>query len=219
MRAILCYGDSNTWGYDPAAFNFETGEFRRHPYEVRWPVRLAALLGPGYHIAEEGYNGRTTVFDDPIRPGRNALDHFPVSFLTHEPLDLITLMLGTNDLKDVYNVPANVIAGGVERLIRELHYLIPTSLSRDVKILLISPPEVLPMENGEFYPTLSAASHEKSKQLPALYGKVAAKYGCGFLDAAKIVAPSRVDGIHLDPAAHAALAEAVAIKVREMLPA
>lgn len=217
MKTILCYGDSNTWGFDPDAYNFATGEFFRYPYETRWPVRMAAQLGAGYRIVEEAYNGRTTVFEDPVRPGRNALGHLNVSFYTHEPLDLITLMLGTNDLKDVFSAPASVIAGGLERLIRELSFIIPASLSRNVKLLVISPPELLPMENGEYYPGLSAASQEKSKQLPALYEKVAAKYGCGFLNAAALVSASRRDGIHLNADSHAVLAKAVTAKVKEML--
>jgi lysophospholipase L1-like esterase len=217
MKTILCYGDSNTWGFDPDTYNFETGEAGRYPYDVRWTGRLAGLLGSGCRVIEEAYNGRTTVFEDPIRPGRCALWHFPVSFYSHEPLDLITLMLGSNDLKDLFAAQASVVGMGLERLVRELHYLIPGSLSRDVKLLIISPPEVLPRDGGdEYFNGFSAASREKSRRLSAIYEKIAARYRCGFLNAAALVSPSPRDGLHLNAASHAKLAEAVAEKIKEM---
>jgi lysophospholipase L1-like esterase len=214
----MCYGDSNSWGLDPDTYNFETGEFFRHPYDVRWPGRLSGILGSGYRVVEEAYVGRTTVFDDPIRPWRCALPHFMVSFYSHEPLDLITLMLGSNDLKDIYAAQACVIGMGLERLIRELSYLTPASLSKNVKLLIISPPEVLSLNgSSEYYGGFSEASHEKSKQFPAIYEKIAAKYHCGFLNAAALVSPSPRDGLHLTAASHVKLADAVASKIKEML--
>ncbi|MDR1979640.1 MAG: GDSL-type esterase/lipase family protein [Synergistaceae bacterium] len=218
MKTIMCYGDSNTWGFNPEAYDFETGEFDRYPYDVRWTGRLSAILGDGHRIVEEGYNGRTTVFEDPIRPGRCALSHFPVSFYSHEPLDLIVLMLGANDLKDVYAAQASVVGMGLERLIRELRYVIPSSLSRDVKLLVVSPPELLPLnEKGEYYSGFSAASQEKSRRLPAIYEKIAERYQCGFLNAASFVSASPIDGLHLNAASHARFAEVIAAKTKEMM--
>ena len=220
QKTILCYGDSNTWGLDPDTFNFTTWEFTRHAYDVRWTGRLASILGSSCRVVEEGYNGRTTVFEDPIRPGRCALPHFPVSFYSHEPLDLIIIMLGTNDTKDIYSAQASVIGMGLDRLLRELFQEVPVSLSRSLKVLVVSPPAVAPIilggESG-YYPGFSAASREKSLQLPNVYQKLATKWKCGFLNATTLVTPSPVDGLHLDGAAHAKLADAVAAKVKEML--
>ena len=92
MRHILCYGDSNTWGYTPG-----TGE--RHAPDVRWTGVLRRLLGEGWEVLEEGMNGRTTVFDNPMSPGRNGSAYLLTCLETHKPLDLVILMLGTNDLR------------------------------------------------------------------------------------------------------------------------
>lgn len=92
MRHILCYGDSNTWGYTPG-----TGE--RHAPDVRWTGVLRRLLGEGWEVLEEGMNGRTTVFDNPMSPGRNGSVYLLTCLETHKPLDLVILMLGTNDLR------------------------------------------------------------------------------------------------------------------------
>lgn len=92
MRHILCYGDSNTWGYTPG-----TGE--RHAPDVRWTGVLRRLLGEGWEVLEEGMNGRTTVFDNPMSQGRNGSAYLLTCLETHKPLDLVILMLGTNDLR------------------------------------------------------------------------------------------------------------------------
>ncbi|MDR2529040.1 MAG: GDSL-type esterase/lipase family protein [Synergistaceae bacterium] len=217
-KTILCYGDSNTWGLNPDTFNFETGAFTRHPYQIRWPGCMASFLGSDCRVIEEGYNGRTTVFEDPIRPGRCALPHFLVSYYSHEPLDLLVLMLGTNDTKDIYAAQPAVIGMGVERLLRELFLILPASLSPKLRTLLISPPEVAPIgDSSKYYPGFSAASREKSKQLPAIYEKLAGRYHCGFLNAAEFVTPSSVDGLHLNEDAHVKLGEVIGTKVKKML--
>ena len=92
MKNILCFGDSNTYGYIPI-------ERKRYAYEERWPGLLAAALGGEYHIIEEGLNGRTTAFTDYLEPDRNALEYIGPCILSHAPLDLVIIMLGTNDTK------------------------------------------------------------------------------------------------------------------------
>jgi len=87
-KTIVCFGDSNTWGFDPAS-----GE--RFPADVRWPGVLRAQLGGGYQVIEEGLNGRTTTVDDPLQPHRNGLTYLPPCLESHKPLDLVTIMLGT----------------------------------------------------------------------------------------------------------------------------
>ena len=92
MKHILCYGDSNTFGTDPVRGG-------RHPYEVRWTGALQRLLGGNYRVIEEGCGGRTTVFEDQLSYGRNGLKTLVPCIASHNPLDLIIIMLGTNDLK------------------------------------------------------------------------------------------------------------------------
>ena len=88
---VLCYGDSNTWGRDPH------GKGIRYPVNVRWTGLLQSKLGHDYDIIEEGLGGRTTVIDDPKREGRNGKTYLRPCLETHSPIDVITLMLGTND--------------------------------------------------------------------------------------------------------------------------
>jgi lysophospholipase L1-like esterase len=217
MKRILCYGDSNTWGYDPAAYNPATGMFGRYAYDVRWTGRLQSILGSSCHVVEEAYNGRTTCFSDPSFPGRNALEHFYVSFYSHEPLDLVVIMLGTNDVKDVFSAQACVIGWGLERLIRNFFQVTMTCLSPNVQLLAVCPPELLPMCSGQFFGGFSPASQVKSKQLPEIYKDIAKRYQCGYLNASAYVRASDIDGIHMDPDAHAVFAEIIAEKIKKML--
>ena len=109
MKNILCYGDSNTFG-----FTLHGG---RHPYDVRWTGRLQLALGPAYRVIEEGCGGRTTVFEDPIDLGRNGRTSLPVCLASHNPLDLVILMLGTNDMKHYFQNNAWSIGQGVAQLL------------------------------------------------------------------------------------------------------
>ena len=99
MKTILCYGDSNTYGYDPS-------NGFRYPKNVRWTGVLADLLGPEFTVIEEGCNGRTTVFDDPLEGWKNGLDYLKPCLNSHKPIDLVILMLGSNDLKDIFHASA-----------------------------------------------------------------------------------------------------------------
>ena len=109
MRTILCYGDSNTWGFDPATE-------RRFPREVRWPGRLQSALGEEWHVVEEGLNGRTTTLESPIAPGKNGLDYLVPCLDSHAPLDAVVIFLGTNDLADRYGLTATDVARAAGRL-------------------------------------------------------------------------------------------------------
>ena len=109
---ILCFGDSNTWGYKPD----KTGRFDEN---TRWTALLQKKLGPAYHIIEEGLCGRTTVFHDELREGRRGLDMIGVTVEMHDPLDLVIIMLGTNDCKTRYGASASVIAKGLDQVIRK----------------------------------------------------------------------------------------------------
>ncbi len=92
MKTVLCFGDSNTWGYDPDA-SLASPFPIRHPHDVRWTGVLARELGAGWRVIEEGQNGRTTVFEDPHTPHRKGLDYLPAALESHKPLDAVVLML------------------------------------------------------------------------------------------------------------------------------
>lgn len=110
MKHILCFGDSNTYGYRPDGLG-------RYDETIRWTKKVQRALGTAeYQIIEEGLCGRTTVFQDELRVGRKGVDIFPVLLETHQPLDLIIIMLGTNDCKTRYKASAGTVAKGMEQL-------------------------------------------------------------------------------------------------------
>ena len=199
MKQILCFGDSNTYGLIPATSD-------RYPWNVRWTGILADKLDKDeYHIIEEGLCGRTTVFDDIFRPGRNGSMLLPVILETHRPVDLIILMLGTNDCKTVYNVSADIIGKGIEKLLDQVGAGDPHA-----KVLLISPIHLGDgvWEDG-FDKEFSRESVTVSKQLGDVYRKIAFERGISYLNASDIAFPDDADREHLNEVGHKALAEAV----------
>jgi lysophospholipase L1-like esterase len=207
---IVCFGDSNTHGADPTT----TGQ--RLPREVRWPRVMAAALGDGYEVIEEGLNGRCTIWDSPIEPGRNGLTYLEPCLLSHRPVDLVTIMLGTNDLKTAYDLRAADIAVGAGRLVDAARRTLSGPEGTPPKVLLVAPVPI-----GEITRKSEVwgfgESYEKSRQLAPLYEVMAETHGVGFFDAGSVAQTNPDDGIHLDAAACAALGAAMADAVRAEL--
>lgn len=199
MKQLICFGDSNTWGY-----NGETKT--RLPWGERWTSLLQEKLAEkDVRVVEEGLCGRTTIFDDPLRIGRKGSDILPVVLETHASADGLILMLGTNDCKTVFNVSAHVIASGIEKLLDQI-----THISPETKILLVSP--ITLGENvwkEEFDPEFSKESVQVSRELAVEYAKLAAQKNIAFLDAASVVVCSQADQEHMDAKGHRKLADAV----------
>jgi lysophospholipase L1-like esterase len=207
MKTILCYGDSNTWGYNPA-------DAGRYPRDVRWTGVLAHELGAGYQVIEEGLNGRTTVWDDPIEGYKNGHDYLIPCLETHRPIDLVVLMLGTNDLKVRFSVSAYDIANSAGVLVDVIHKSAAGPDGGVPQVLLMAPPPVAQLtEFAEMFDGAVA----KSKKLGEHYRRVADERGCAFLDAGTVIVSSNVDGIHFDPPEHAELGRAVARRVEDLL--
>ena len=209
VKRILCFGDSNTYGYIPG------GNGRRYGPDVRWTGLLSAWLKPECLIIEEGLPGRTTVFEDPILPGRKGSDYFYPCLWSHAPLDMLLLMLGTNDCKMRFGASAKNIASGMEALVR---MAISTPVwAATPKVLLISPPPMTPKcfdeTSGEEPGSICS---EKSCQLAPLYEKAAERLGCAFLDAGVKVQVSGIDGTHMDEIAHFTMATAVMSRIRQL---
>ena len=212
MTEILFYGDSNTWGYDPRTA-------LRCPRHLRWTTVCARLLGSGYNCISAGMNGRTTVFDDPVKGSRNGLSGIDYELQTHKPLDLVAVMLGTNDLK---YTDADGAAEGMERLVK----LILTANERysfsspvfpnmgDKSPVLLISPILLKAHVGDRGDDIS-----QSARLSGLYRQIAEEHRLHFLDAALYAEPSDIDGIHLGADGHRRLGEAMAEKIRLILPA
>ncbi len=210
MKTVLCYGDSNTYGYDPS-----TGF--RYPAGVRWTGRLQAILGPDYHEVEEGCNGRTTIFDDPLEGWKNGLGYLKPCLNSHKPVDIVILMLGSNDLKETFGASPREIAEGAGVLVDTIQRFTAEKQGFEPVIVLVSPPEIGEgIHRSPFYGSFYENAIERSRQFPVYYRDVAERFGCVFVNAAEHIQPSKLDSLHLDPQAHARLAEVLADTVRNL---
>lgn len=207
-RTLLCYGDSNTHGTMPV---HQTGARARYAHRHRWTSLLAREL-PGWEVIAEGHPGRTTLHDDPVEgPHRNGLTVLPAILESHRPVDLVLLMLGTNDLKARFSVTAADIALSLERLVRVIRASGAGPMGGAPGVLLAAPPPI--RELGCLGPVFEGGE-AKSQRLGAEIAAVAARNGLPFVDLAGLVAVSQVDGIHYEESAAPVLARAFADAVR-----
>ena len=220
MKTILCYGDSNTWGFMPHQEKPAVKAANRFPWGVRWPSRVQLTLGEDYQVIEEGLNGRTTMFDCFMEEHRNGLKDIDVCLLTHMPIDLVIIMLGTNDTKQVFGKSPFVIAHGIQRLIgrvKDGDYGYGPE-GKTPEILVVAP---VRMNEGIFTSWLSgefdADSLDRDKALAAHYQRVAEANGVHFLDAGKFISADASDGVHMNAEGHRAMAELISAKVKEIL--
>jgi lysophospholipase L1-like esterase len=214
MKTILCYGGSNTWGYKPDATVLIPV---RYPHNIRWTGILQNELKDKYLIIEEGLNSRTTVIDDPLYDGRNGKKYLMPALESHAPLDLVVLMLGTNDLKVRFSLSASEIVWAIETLVQIIR---THSLSAQIKapdILVLSPPPVGKLPNEEEKLVWGEAQN-KSKQVAHLLKTSASTYKYHLLDTHTFIDASElnVDGIHLPESSHKKLGLAVAKKIEEI---
>jgi lysophospholipase L1-like esterase len=213
MKTIVCFGDSNTWGAIPLQGpRFDV--LRRLNMEQRWPGVMRNLLGADYWVIEEGLCGRTTVCEDPLEGYKCGKDYIIPCIQSHTPVNLVTIMLGTNDLKLRFSLPAFDIAkgaGALVDLVRKINYPFGCQAPQ---VLLIAPPPIL--EVGRLKENFEGGA-EKSLKFVAYYADVAATLGCQFLDAGAIIHSSSEDGIHFDAVEHAKLGRAVTEKVKTII--
>ena len=213
MRSLLLFGDSNTHGTMPMPDLDFDGRFDR---DERWAGRLAKLI-PEWEVIAEGHPGRTTVHDDPVEGAhRNGLTVLPALLESHKPLDLVLIMLGTNDLKARFSVNACDIALSLERLVRGIKGSDAGPGGTAPGVLLVAPPPIL--ETG-CLAGVFAGGAAKSASLAAEIAAAAARAGVAFLDAGQVVRVSPIDGIHYDAEANPALAKAFAAEIRAHFPA
>ena len=215
-KHIVCFGDSNTHGYcaDPADCADGGDRFNE---EERWTCLLQKKLGSSCLVIEEGLSGRTTVFPDPLHECMSGLDAIYSCLMSHEPVDLLVIMLGTNDTKERLGANAACIAIGAERLIMKAKS-VPAWRDGKPNILLISPPHIgeglylrpegVPMGNG---------CPQKSIELSGYLRPVAERQGCAFLDAEGIAEFNRIDCMHLSRKGHAQLADHLAGVIPDLL--
>lgn len=212
MKRILCFGDSNTWGAIP-------NDPERYPQDVRWTGVMAAELGDEYKIIEEGHNGRTTVFTDVIEERLAGIEYFVPCLDSQSPLDLVIIMLGTNDLKTRFGVNAYSIADGLRRYDNALKTT--RMAGTRPQVLLLSPIMLDPSykDNTLFHDLFGEEAVERSAQFAQAYKEAADLYGWHYLNAAEYACASggkSGDGLHMDPENHKKLGLAVANKVKEI---
>lgn len=213
-KSILCYGDSNTFGHRPT-------DGQRYPYGVRWTSLLAENLGKDFQVIEAGLNSRTTVIDDEVEKYRNGLKYIDVVVEMNWPLDLVILMLGTNDMKVRYQAQAVDIAEGARSIVREIRRL-HQEIRPDwmPRILLVSPLLVGEKIRDGLSDCSEGFGGERaywlSRELAPLYQQVAREEGCHFLDAGSVASAGTADALHLEEEGHRDLAAAMEAKVREI---
>ena len=212
MPTLLTFGDSNTHGTRPIVAE---GDYGRFDAKARWPCVAKEALGDKWLLVEEGLPGRTTCFDDPIMgPHMNGWMGLKIALSTHGPIDLLTIMLGTNDCKALFGNSARDILGGIAGLLEISQNSDLQSRHGGYKILLIAPPPIV--VTGHLSTSFYGADH-LSEQLGGLYSEIATHRGIEFFDAGKIIATSTVDGVHFENEAHQALGAALAKKIKTII--
>jgi len=212
MKRVMCYGDSLTWGFDPASG-------MRFGPDQRWTALLAAAM-PGITVIEEGLNGRTAGCDDPdALSDRNGLHMLHSLLDSHQPLDAVILMLGVNDTKLGFNQSPYDIQKSMAGLIhiaqdpacyRHTHHQLP-------KVLVVAPVAIgAGIKDNHPFPGIDMSSYRKSIALPKLYAQLAADHGCCYLDANDYVQACTIDNLHMDAAGHQMMAAALQEKLTEM---
>lgn len=203
MINILCFGDSNTFGYMP-------GGVGRFDENTRWTMVLQKRLGKGYNVIEEGLCGRTTIFEDPIREGMCGINDIESAVTAHNPIDIIIIMLGTNDCKVAYKSDEKAITCGLNQLIDKAKNV----ASKDMKIIIAAP---ILLEKGVgdegFDKEFDETSELISESLAVEYEKLAANKDYYFLDMSKVSVASEIDRVHLDEIGHKAVADAFYSKI------
>lgn len=211
-KHIVCFGDSNTHGYCA-----ETGG--RFDETQRWCCLLQDKLGKDFLVIEEGLSGRTTCFEDPIHDGLSGLNYIYPCLMSHEPVDLLVIMLGTNDTKERFGSSAACIALGLKRLIARA--VATTDCWRDgkVSILIVVPQNIdKRYEDTEVGATMGRGCAEKSEGLAEEFARIAELTGCHYMDANQYITaePNNIDHMHLTAEGHRQLADALNGRIRDI---
>ena len=211
QKRILCFGDSNTWGYIPTG-----GRYDEH---TRWPMHMAELLGSGYAVVEEGFNGRTCVQDDPVEGGfKSGVSYLPPCLMSHNPLDVVIIMLGINDTKRRFGLTPMTIGQSMMSLVRTVKIYGANAEGDPPHIIITAPTPILPnlMEtrHGECF---GEQAIEVSRGLTAELLRVSKLMRVDYFDASPYAEVSVLDAVHMTARGHIRLAEAMAEKIRTII--
>jgi lysophospholipase L1-like esterase len=212
IRTVLCYGDSNTWGRAVVPRPDD-----RYAPDERWPGIVRSALGPDWLVIEEGMPGRTTLRDDPIEgPERNGRTYLLPCVLSHKPLDVVVIMLGTNDLKARFHASAWEIGESVGALVKIVQKAGVGRNEGVPEIIMVAPPPIL--KHLPNHSDILAGGYEKSLELSKRYQVVAEREGVGFFNAGSVIESSKFDGFHFEPEAHEKLGRSIAEEIRKLPP-
>ena len=194
MKKIICYGDSNTFGFNPK-------DGSRFDENTRWTSKLQNILGNDYNVVNEGLCDRTGFVNNPKGFLFSAQKHFPKMITKTDNIDLIILAVGSNDLQFQYDVSFGAIEKGLEKLIN--------IAQEKTENIIIVPPVILSEKvlEGFFSYQFDKTSIIKSKKVGRIFRQIANVYHCGYFDINKITSPSDYDGLHYDENSHILIAE------------
>ena len=212
MKRILCYGDSNTYGYIPTGGRYDAS--------TRWPMRMQKLLGDGYAVIEEGFNGRTCVFDDPVEGGyKSGVKYLPPCLMSHNPLDAVIIMLGTNDTKARFGMTPMTIGQSMMQLVRTAKLYAVNEAGEASRVIVTAPPVILrnlmQTRHAECFGEQAIAV---SEGLPRELRRITKLMRCDFFDANPFAEVSPLDAVHMTAKGHIRLAEAMAEKISSIFP-
>jgi lysophospholipase L1-like esterase len=209
-RRIVCFGDSNTWGYDAKTME-------RFPEGVRWTSLLAEWLGEEFQVVEEGLPGRTSVVEDPLLEGVNGYTYIHPCIMSHAPIELVIIMLGTNDTKERFNLTAFNIAQGIARLSLKAKNTSAGIKGKSPNVLVIAPPPIGKEYDGIVGKSMGRDCDRKSEELPMYLKELIGIQGTEFLNTNGLVSMNTIDYMHLDEKGHNLLATLVYEKIKSIL--
>ena len=214
QKNIMCFGDSLTWGWIPVR---EGAPTMRYPADIRWTGVLQRSLGQEYVVIEEGLSARTTNLEDPTDPRLDGSAYLPPALASHLPLDLVIIMLGTNDTKAYFQRTAFEISAGMSKLVGQVLTSaggVGTTYPAP-QVLIMAPPPLKTMPHA-YFQSLFSSGHEKTAALGQLYGHLANFMKVHFLNAGDIISTDGVDGIHFTQQNNLDLGKAVTKKVKQI---
>lgn len=205
MKKIICYGDSNTFGFNPANGS-------RYDSNSRWTGILSELLGDEFKIAEEGCNNRTGFFINPDGILQSGQKHLPQCLEKHKSFDIFILALGTNDLQKIFDIDEKIAENGLTNIIKLIKKHNPNAR------IIIVPPVVLTEDvlKGTFSYQFDEKSVKNSNLIQKKYAICAEKENCEIIDFNQYVTPSKIDGLHFDEMAHKIMAEQIANQINNI---
>ena len=199
MKKILCFGDSNTYGFDPQTYG-------RYDKNTRWCCLLSDILGDDYLVIEEGMNNRTAFFNNPVSRKESGQEYLESYMRKNKDIDICILSLGTNDAQSSYTLDKNIARRGLRKLISIIR-----KYNLETKIIIVPPVKITEdLLHSEFSELFDKNSIEIIKEIFPVFEPIAKNTDCYYFDFNKIVQPSKYDGIHYTKESHRIIAENLA---------